>query len=146
MTIPTPQLPHYRITLFYGPEPVAGRQAVQDCVFNVKKRSWKAGVQVAVELADSQMTRARAMLGFGEWLRDILARLDPEDRTMYERRAEELLIQNMAAVKLDLAIDAGMMAQENQRLDSEALVLELDRRLPEHDEQIKARILAELDL
>ena len=51
-SVPIPELPQYRVTLFFGPEPVKARPSRVCCVFNVKKRSWKGGVQIAVEFLD----------------------------------------------------------------------------------------------
>ena len=39
----------FRVTLFVGPQPVEGKPFTQSTVYNVKKRSWKGGIQVAVE-------------------------------------------------------------------------------------------------
>jgi hypothetical protein len=144
-SVPTPELPNYRITLFYGPESVQGRSGIQQCVFNVKKRSWKAGIQVAVEVAEGHIARARARLAFKPWLEKLVAGLEAADRPVYTRRADELFVQGVCALKLDLAIEAGIV-QENQRLDSHAFVEELDERLPKEDHRIKSHIMAELDL
>ncbi|HEV8540174.1 MAG TPA: hypothetical protein VGQ60_03340 [Nitrospiraceae bacterium] len=144
-SVPTPELPSYRITLFYGPESVQGRAGIQNCVFNVKKRSWKAGIQVAVEVAGDHLDRVRARLGFESWLEKLVAGLEAADRPSYMRRADELLVQGVCALKLDLAIEAGI-AQENQRLDSQAFIEQLDERLPQEGHRIKSHIMAELDL
>jgi hypothetical protein len=144
VSLPIPQSPNYRVTLFYGPEPVEGR-SVQCCVFNVKKRSWKAGVQVAVEIEDQQFVRALAELRFEDWLGRILKRVAADERASYERRAQELLRQALAALKLDLAIQGGL-SQENQRVEGQSLVTELDRRIPECGDQLKSEILAGLDV
>ena len=52
----TRDIPSYRVTLFFGPESVEGKPDVQACVFNVKKRSWKAGIQVSVEMSTDQLS------------------------------------------------------------------------------------------
>ena len=52
-----PELSSYRVTLFFGPESVEGESDVLACVFNVKKRSWKAGIQVSVEIAQAHLAR-----------------------------------------------------------------------------------------
>ena len=44
------ELSQFRVTLFVGPQAVQGKPFTHVTVFNVKKRSWKGGVQVAVEL------------------------------------------------------------------------------------------------
>ncbi len=61
-SVPTPELPQYRVTLFFGPQPVKATPSRVCCVFNVKKRSWKGGVQIAVELEEDQLARARQMM------------------------------------------------------------------------------------
>jgi hypothetical protein len=139
---PVPQLPNYRITLFYGPEPDPGPPEIQTCVFNVKKRSWKAGIQAAIEVAQSQLDRVRSQLKFPDWVHDLPA---GADQKISLRRAEELFVQAVCALKLDLAIEAGLV-QENQRLDADMLVEQLDARAGEAAAQIKSHILNELDL
>lgn len=142
---PIPDLPPYRITLFYGPEPVETLPSRRACVFNVKKRSWKGGVQVAVELDEAQAARARQVLDFDPWLRKALASIAAEERPAYESRAQDLLIQGLCALKLDLAIAAGIQ-QENGLVSAEAFVSELDRAVAAQADRITAQILAELDI
>jgi hypothetical protein len=50
-----PEFSQFRVTLFVGPQPVEGRPFTSSCVFNVKKRSWKGGIQVAVVITQSQI-------------------------------------------------------------------------------------------
>lgn len=142
---PIPELPPYRITLFYGPEPGEALPSHVACVFNVKKRSWKGGVQVAVELDEAQVARARHILAFAPWLHKVLTSVVEDERPAYESRAQELLIQGLCALKLDLAIAAGIQ-QENGRVPAEAFVSELDRAVAAQADRITAQILAELDL
>jgi hypothetical protein len=144
-SVPVPQLPPYRITLFYGPEPVDARPCCLCCVFNVKKRSWKGGVQVVVEVDEDQLCRARTAIGFTDWLASALDGMAGDERSDYERRAHDLFVQGLCALKLDLATEAGI-PQENRRVGSETLVGELDRAVPGQAERIKSQILAELDL
>jgi hypothetical protein len=143
--VPTPQLPPYRITLFYGPEPVAGPPSRVSCVFNVKKRSWKAGVQVAIELDERQLANARRVSGLEVWLQEVLAAVPEADRAGYEGRAGDLFVQGVCALKLDLAIEAGIR-QENQSIQADALVSELDGVILEQAERLKSQVLADLDL
>ena len=143
--VPTPQLPPYRITLFYGPEPVAGHPSRVSCVFNVKKRSWKAGVQVVIELDERQLAHARQVSGFEAWLREVLAAVPEAERAGYEGRAGDLFVQGVCALKLDLAIEAGLR-QENQSIGADALVSELDGVILGQAERLKSQVLAELDL
>ncbi len=144
-SVPTPQLPQYRITLFYGPEPVQGRPSRVRCIFNVKKRSWKGGVQVAVELDEQQLAGARQVVGFEIWLKAILAEVPEAERGDYESRVRDLFPQGVCALKLDLAIEAGIR-QENHCIEAGSLVGELAREVAKQADRIKARILAELDL
>jgi hypothetical protein len=143
--VPTPQVPPYRITLFYGPEPVAGRPSRVNCVFNVKKRSWKAGVQVVVELDEQQLAHARQVSGFEVWLQKLLAAVPAADRAGYQGRAGDLFVQGVCALKLDLAIKAGIR-QENQSIQADALISELDDAVLEQAERLKSHIRADLDL
>ena len=50
-----PEPSQFRVTLFVGPQPVEGRPFTYSCVFNVKKRSWKGGIQVSVVVTQSQI-------------------------------------------------------------------------------------------
>ncbi len=142
---PIPEPPPYRITLFYGPEPVEAHPSHVACVFNVKKRSWKGGVQVAVELDEAQAASARQALDFEPWLRKVLASIAAEERPTYESRARELLVQGLCSLKLDLAIEAGIQ-QENGRVSAEAFARELDDAIEQQADRLKTQILAELDL
>ena len=60
---PSSDLTHYRVTFFFGPEAVEHRPDHVRCVFNVKKRSWKGGVQMAVDVAQDHLVRARERIG-----------------------------------------------------------------------------------
>ncbi|MDE3243105.1 MAG: hypothetical protein KGO52_10340 [Nitrospirota bacterium] len=142
---PIPELPPYRITLFYGPEPVEAHPSRLACVFNVKKRSWKGGVQVAVELDEAQVANAKHVLAFEPWLRKALVSVAENERPDYANRAQELLVQGLSALKLDLAIEAGLQ-QENGRVASDVFVDELNRAVTQQADRLKSQILAELDL
>ncbi len=141
----SPQPPQYRITLFYGPEPVELQPTLVTCVFNVKKRSWKGGVQMEVELAERQVTQAKQALDFEPWLHKTLASIAAEERSDYESRARDLLIQGLCSLKLDLAIEAGIQ-QENGRIAAEAFASELDHAIGQQADRLKSQILADLDL
>jgi len=141
---PTPDVPPYRITLFYGPERVEGQPVGLHCVFNVKKRSWKGGVQVSVELDEGQIERAKQAAGFAPWLDAALAGLPVEEREDYASRAQDLFVQALCATKLELAL--GSLRQENASLDADTLARELEQAVPAQADRIKAQILAELDL
>ena len=143
--IPTPQLPLYRITLFYGPEAVAGDPPRLSCVFNVKKRSWKAGVQIAVEITDAQLALIRQRLRFEAWLTDRLDPLPASERNEYAGRAADLLAQEICSIKLALALDDDIR-QDNSRLDALRYVEQVNEAAVEQGERIKSHILTELDL
>jgi hypothetical protein len=142
---PVPQNPQYRVTLFFGPEPVEGRHSTVSCVFNVKKRSWKGGVQVAVEMEEEQLARVRQAIGFDPWLKTALSDVPEAERDHYESRARDHFVQAMCSLKLDLVFEAGI-PQENQTIRADALTVEMDRAVPKQADRIKAQILAELDI
>ncbi len=135
----------FRITFFFGPDAVPDRPDVRMCVFNVKKRSWKGGVQVGVELTDEQLTRLRQMGQLDELIEMIRAKADPEDFTEHERHARDLFVQNVCWAKLDLAIASGI-TQENQTIAAPALMDELERQVLSGRGRIHESILSDLDL
>jgi hypothetical protein len=140
-----PEAPRYRVTLFYGPEPVEDCSGVLCCTFNVKKRSWKGGVQIAVEVEERQVARAQDLVGFEAWLKRILSTLLDGERADFESRARDLFTQHLCALKLDLAIEAGLQ-QENLRLPAGAFMNEVDAAVPARRDRLLANVLAELDL
>ena len=73
-------LPSYRVTFFFGPEPVQGRPDVLACVFNVKKRSWKAGIQVSVDIAATQLSALQEAIQGCDPIRQALEPLSEDDR------------------------------------------------------------------
>ena len=141
----SPQTPLYRITLFYGPELVDSIPKVVRCVFNVKKRSWKGGVQIVVTVEESQLVRVGETLHFEEWLETILAKVPNTERSGYTLRAHDLLGQQICYVKLELAIQHGIH-QENSTLASHVLVQELDATIVKKSRSIKEAIFSELDV
>lgn len=140
-----PETPHYRISLFYGPDAIDGPPPRQSCVFNVKKRSWRTGVQVAVEVTDEQVIHAKGVTDFIPWLLTVLTTVPDEEREDYRSRAEDLFVQALCGLKLDLATHNGL-AQENQTLGADALIEEVTRALPSQAPRLQSRILAELDV
>ncbi len=140
-----PRTPNYRISLFYGPDRLEGAPPRQSCVFNVKKRSWRTGVQVAVEVSDEQVSQAKGVTDFPPWLATVLKTVPDEEREEYRSRADDLFIQALCGLKLDLAIQGGL-AQENQTVGSDALVEEVAHALPSQVQRLQSRILAELDV
>lgn len=144
-SVPAPQLPLFRVTLFYGPEPAEDDPARLMCVFNVKKRSWKGGVQIAVEVSVAQASRLQHMLSFDAWIDEWLAAVPEEERVSYESRARDLLIQEICSIKLTLALDTDVRS-DNSSLPVDTLVEELDRQVKAGADRVKAHILTELDL
>ncbi len=144
-SVPIPQLPLYRVTLFYGPEPVEPCPSRLRCVFNVKKRSWKGGIQVVVEVEESQLALARQAIGFDAWLTALLASVPRNEQEEYERRGRDLFVQSICALKLDLALEGGIQ-QENTCLGGEKLVRELSRSVSERVDRIRSYVSTELDL
>lgn len=140
-----PEVPQYRITLFYGPEPVEDLPGIFRCTFNVKKRSWKGGVQVAVEVEAAQVARAKQAVGFGGWREKILSTLLDGERADYESRADDLFVQQLCAVKLDCAIAVGLQ-QESRRLAAGSFTQELEAAVPIRKDGMLQRIRSELDL
>ena len=140
-----PEVPQYRITFFYGPESSEDRPGLLCCTFNVKKRSWKGGVQIAVEVEERQVAQARDAVAFEAWLARILSTLLDAERSDYDSRARDLFVQHLCALKLDLAIGAGLK-QESSRVTAGSLTMELDEAVPEQKERLLSRVLTELDL
>ena len=135
----------FRITFFYGPDNVPDRPDAVMCVFNTKKRSWKGGVQVVVELAQAQLEQLRERGLLSELTEMIRAKVEAETFTEYEQRARDLFTQQVCRAKLDLAISAGIN-QENQTIAADALKEELDRTVIANADAIRLAILTELDL
>ncbi len=135
----------HRVTLFFGPEPVEGEPDTQACVFNVKKRSWKAGVQVSVEIGTDQLSAIRQRLRLAERLARIFLTLPPDERPTYEGRLGDLFAQAVTRCKLDLRLQSGL-SQENQRIQADELVPELDQAVDVRTEYVVAYVLTELDL
>jgi len=143
--IPTPQIPPYRVTLFYGPETHAIASEKLYCVFNVKKRSWKGGIQVVVNLEREQLTRLKLKLGFAEWLESSLSQVSHDERDEFLERGHDILAQAVCQTKLFLAIQAKLQ-QENCELDAHYLSAELEAAVGQDEEHLKAKILSELDI
>ncbi len=140
-----PESSSHRVTLFFGPEPLQGEPDTQACVFNVKKRSWKAGVQVSVELDTGQLSSIFQKIRLTDRLTQIFTVLAPEERPAYESRVPDLFAQAVSWCKLDLRLQSGL-TQENQRIRADELVQELDQLVPARAEYVIAYILTELDL
>ena len=140
-----PELSSYRVTLFFGPEPVEGKPAVMACVFNVKKRSWKAGIQVSVEIAQAHLARLRQEIRLTDRITEALLLLSPDERPAYHARVDDLFAQAVTWCKLDLCLAAGL-AQNNQRIGAGDLVPELNHSVTVRAEYVITYVLTELDL
>lgn len=133
------------MTLFYGPEQHESDSEVMYCVFNVKKRSWKGGVQVAVELSRRQVSDIRECFQVDAWLQASLAHLLPPERKDYFERGQDIVIQQLCLLKLQLAIEVGIR-QENSRIAHDDLVSELVEMLKKVESTMKEEVLQELDI
>lgn len=146
MIIPSSSDPgRYRVTFFFGPEAVEHQPNHLRCVFNVKKRSWKGGVQVAVDVAREQLMQIRGRIGYPAWLGEFLQDVEPDDQDDLISRADDLLVQALCTCKLNLALHRGL-EQENQIISAEAFDAEVNRVIDERPGQLTDRIRLELDL
>jgi len=141
----TRDVPSYRVTFFFGPEPVQGQPDVLTCVFNVKKRSWKAGIQVSVEIRTDQLSGLRQKMCLADRLAKSLTALDPHEGPHYQERIADCFAQAVCWCKLDLRLQRGL-SQENQRIQADELRIELDQEADNRVDYILAYILGELDL
>jgi hypothetical protein len=140
-----PQIPLFRITLFYGPETVEGASDTVHCVFNVKKRSWKGGVQVGIALERTQIQQLERKLGFQPWIEEHLHGVPSDEREDYLKNGYDLFIQFICFHKLGVYIQQGIK-QENIQVSGEWLVSETDEAVQREAESIKQQILVELDV
>ncbi|MDH4082881.1 MAG: hypothetical protein OEV99_11635 [Nitrospira sp.] len=138
-------VPAFRVTFFFGPEPVEGKADAVVCVFNVKKRSWKAGIQVAVEISTSQVTALRRTMELNDRLAASLKAVDRQEVSHYQERVEDVFVQALCRCKLDVRLQAGL-AQENQRMEVHELTDELNHEAHARTDDILVHILDELDL
>ncbi len=139
------ELSSYRVTLFFGPEPVEGKPDALACVFNVKKRSWKAGIQVSVEIAQAQLAQLGQEVHLADRMAEALASFAPEEHSTYYARVDDLFAQAVTWCKLDLCLAAGL-AQQNQRVAAADLVPELRQSIAVRAAYVIAYVLTELDL
>jgi hypothetical protein len=140
-----PEPSQFRVTLFVGPQPVKGRPFTYSCVFNVKKRSWKGGIQVDVAIDQSQIDRLSTDVDFSSWLIRALTDLPDDDRSTYQERAWELFIQAVCWCKLDLALHSGI-SQENKCLAEDTWTAEVRDSVSSRTNFIRSYIVSELDL
>ena len=141
----SPKVPQYRMTLFYGPEWDKSDSEVLYCVFNVKKRSWKGGVQIVVEITQAQLSQIQEAFNFDQWLRKSLKHLPEIERQDYLGRGQDIFVQQICLLKLQLAINVGI-TQENGRASKDFLVKELDEALEKEESALKGEVLQELDV
>lgn len=142
-TPPTP--PSYRITLFFGPEPLDTAEPAIQCVFNVKKRSWKAGVQVSIHLRLAEILRLRQHCTFDARFEPALTVVAEADRDDYRERAQEAFAVELARGKLDRAIEEGL-AQVNQTVPVGTREDHLDDWVTREAPSLVMRVAAGLDL
>lgn len=140
-----PEPSQFRVTLFVGPQPVEGRPYASSCIFNVKKRSWKGGIQVAVLITQNQIDTLSTDVDFSRWLALALIDLANADRLSHQNRAHELFIQAVCWCKLDLALQSGI-TQENQCLADDTWVTEVRDTVIKRTNFITSYIATELDL
>ena len=146
MTIPlSSDLTHYRVTFFFGPDATEHRPDHVRCVFNVKKRSWKGGIQVAVDVPQNHLAQARERIGYSTRLGDFLQQVRQEEYGEVRRRADDLFVQALCTCTLNLALHAGL-EQQNQTIAAEAFEAELNQVIDEQPEQLIEPIRLELDL
>ena len=140
-----PEPSQFRVTLFVGPQSVEGRPFTSSCVFNVKKRSWKGGIQVDVAITQSQIDTLSTDVDFSRWLAQALIDLSDEDRPSHQERAHELFIQAICWCKLDLLLQSGI-TQENQCLADNTWITEVRDTVIRRTNFITSYIASELDL
>lgn len=138
-------LSQFRVTLFVGPQQVQGKPFTHSTVYNVKKRSWKGGIQVAVELNQIQVDQLSDAVGFSQWLQTALTMAPAEECAISHERAQELLVQALSWCKLDLLLQSGI-TQQNQCLTADTFVAELNGIAPKKRDFIFSHIASELDL
>ncbi len=140
-----PQIPLFRITLFYGPETFEGASEAIHCVFNVKKRSWKGGVQVDIVVGRGQIQQLEETLRFQSWIGELLRIVPSNDREGYLRQAYDLFSQFICFHKLGIYIQRGIK-QENIQVPADILISETREIIQREVEKIKQQIKVELDL
>jgi hypothetical protein len=93
----------------------------------------------------SQIERLSADIDFSRWLDLALVDLSEEDRPSYQKRAHELFAQAICWCKLDLALQCGIV-QENQSLTDDADLAEVRDAVIKRTNFITSYITSELDL
>jgi hypothetical protein len=140
-----PQIPLFRITLFYGPETLEGASETIHCVFNVKKRSWKGGVQVDIVVGRSQIQRLENQHGIQSWIDKLLQIVPGNEREDYSKQGFDLFIQFICFHKLEIYIRQGIK-QENAQVSESIFIVETEEVIQREVENIKHQIMVELDI
>ncbi len=140
-----PKIPLFRITLFYGPEAIEGISDTIHCVFNVKKRSWKGGVQVDIVVENQQIQQLQAGLVFQPWIEEHLREVPFDQHEDFLKKGYDLFIQFICFHKLEAYIQQGIK-QENTQVPGDVLMTQTDEVVYREAENIKQQILVELDL
>lgn len=140
-----PEPSQFRVTLFVGPQPVKGRPFTWSCIFNVKKRSWKGGIQVDVAITQDQTDRLSTDVDFSGWMARALTELPDDDRDTYQERVRELFIQAVCWCKLDLALQSSI-TQQNQRLAEDIWIAEVSAAVKSRRSFIISYVESELGL
>ena len=140
-----PHIPLFRITLFYGPEKFDGASETIHCVFNVKKRSWKGGVQVDIVVEIDQIEQLENHLEFRPWMDKLLRVVPREEREDYFKQGNDLWVQFICFHKLGIYIGQGIK-QENAQVPGGLLIPETDEVIRREAQNIKKQIMVELDI
>lgn len=140
-----PHIPFFRITLFYGPEPFEGTSETIHCVFNVKKRSWKGGVQVDIVVGRHQIQQLEKHLKFQPWMDELLRVVPSDEREDFAKQGNDLWVQFICFHKLGIFIRQGIK-QENIQVSPELLIMETDEVIRREAQNIKQQIIVELDI
>ena len=144
-TSSSPKIPPYRTTLFFGPDVHETNPDIFYCVFNVKKRSWKGGIQLVVEMTQPHVSRFKQILQLEPWLRKSLCHLPKEEYDEYFQRGQELFLQYLCQTKLQLAINEGLR-QETILLSQDMFSQELENAIRQNGHALKENLFAELDI
>lgn len=142
---PTHAISTYRVSFFFGPEQVEGKPDVLACLFNVKKRSWKSGIQVAVEVSTGQLSAIEQRIHLGDQLAKSLVVVEPHEQADYQERSGDIFVQAVCRRKLDLQLLPGL-TQNNQRIPAEELMVELEQAISKEPQQLISYVLDELGL
>lgn len=142
---PTHAILTYRVSFFFGPEQVEGKPDVLACLFNVKKRSWKSGIQVAVEISTGQLSAIEQRIHLSDQLAKSLVVVGPHEQADYQERSGDVFVQAVCRRKLDLQLLPGL-TQNNQRIPAEELMVELEQAISKEPQQLISYVLDELGL